>query len=96
MKMNLGNKATSELRTVFLSPLGVPNSQVPLYLVKEPSWGPMLLSTINRKLYMRRPSVPSHLTVNDLEMSNSKSPTFQRLISRKAAKLGNKRFPIDG
>ncbi len=28
--MNLRNKTTSEFRTVFYSPLGVPNSQVPL------------------------------------------------------------------
>ncbi len=32
MEMDLRNKATSELRTVFLSPLGVPNSQVPLHV----------------------------------------------------------------
>ncbi len=30
--MELRNKTTSEFRTVFRSPLGVPNSQVPLYL----------------------------------------------------------------
>ena len=31
-EMNLRNRTTSELRTVFRSPLGVPNSQVPLYI----------------------------------------------------------------
>ncbi len=31
IKMDLRNKTTSEVRTVFDSPLGVPNSQVPLY-----------------------------------------------------------------
>ncbi len=30
--MDLRNKTTSEFRTVFGSPLGVPNSQVPLYI----------------------------------------------------------------
>ncbi len=30
-QMDLRNKTTSELRTVFHSPLGVPNSQAPLY-----------------------------------------------------------------
>ncbi len=33
--MDLRNKTTSEFRTVFLSPLGVPNSQVSLYLIKR-------------------------------------------------------------
>ncbi len=31
-EMNLRNKTTSELRTVFHSPLDVPNSQVRLYV----------------------------------------------------------------
>ncbi len=32
IEMDLRNKTTSEFRTVFDSPLGVPNSQVPLYM----------------------------------------------------------------
>ncbi len=32
VEMDLRNKTTSELRTVFHSPLGVPNSQIPLYV----------------------------------------------------------------
>ena len=32
IEMDLRNKTTSEFRTVFDSPLGVPNSQVPLYI----------------------------------------------------------------
>ncbi len=32
--MDLRNKTTSELRTVFHNPLGVPNSHVPLYFIK--------------------------------------------------------------
>ncbi len=31
IEIELGNKTTSEFRTAFHSPLGVPNSQVPLY-----------------------------------------------------------------
>ena len=31
IEIDLTNKTTSEFRTVFHSPLGVPNSQVPLY-----------------------------------------------------------------
>ncbi len=34
-EMDLRNKTTSEFRTVFHSPLGVPNSQVSLYIVNE-------------------------------------------------------------
>ncbi len=30
--MDLRNKTTSEFRTVFDSPVGVPNSRVPLYI----------------------------------------------------------------
>ncbi len=33
IEMDLRNKTTSEFRAVFDSPLGVPNSQVPLYIV---------------------------------------------------------------
>ncbi len=33
IEMDLGNKTTSEFRTVFDSPLGIPNSQVPLYIL---------------------------------------------------------------
>ena len=33
MEMDLRNKTTSEFRTLFPSPLDVPNSQVSLYLV---------------------------------------------------------------
>ncbi len=36
VEMDLRNKTTSEIRTVFLSPLGVPNSQVALYIVPSP------------------------------------------------------------
>ncbi len=32
MEMDLRNKTTSEFRNVFHSPLGVPNSQVSLYI----------------------------------------------------------------
>ncbi len=32
IEMDLVNKTTSEFRTVSYSPLGVPNSQVPLYI----------------------------------------------------------------
>ncbi len=32
MEIDIRNKTTSEFRTVFHSPLGVPNSQVPLYV----------------------------------------------------------------
>ncbi len=32
IKIDLRNKTTSEFRTVFHSPLGVPNSKVPLYI----------------------------------------------------------------
>ncbi len=34
LQMHQRNKITSEFRTVFLSPLGVPNSQVPLYMIE--------------------------------------------------------------
>ena len=34
-EIDLRNKATSEFRTVFHSPLGVPNSQVSLYIVLD-------------------------------------------------------------
>ncbi len=34
IEMDLRKKTTSEFRTVFPSPLGVPNSQVSLYSVK--------------------------------------------------------------
>ncbi len=33
IEIDLRNKTTSEFRTVFHSPLGVPNSQVPLYVI---------------------------------------------------------------
>ncbi len=32
IEMDLRNKTTSEFRTVFHSPLGVSNSQIPLYI----------------------------------------------------------------
>ncbi len=35
IEMDLRNKTTSEFRTVFHSPLGVPSSQVPLYLYND-------------------------------------------------------------
>ncbi len=34
METDLGNKTTSEFRTIFHSPLGLPNSEVPLYYVE--------------------------------------------------------------
>ncbi len=60
----------------------------------------MLLLNINRKSYMGSPMALLHLTLSDLETSNSMSPKFQvkvkithrlqSLISRKRAELGNK------
>ena len=47
--------------------------------------GPMLLLHMNKKPYMGSPMEPSHLILNDLERSNSISPRFQSLISRKEA-----------
>ncbi len=37
---------------------------------------------------MGSPMAPSHLTLSDLERSNSRSPTFLSLISHKRAYLG--------
>ena len=37
---------------------------------------------------MGSPMAPSHLTLSDLERSNSRSPRFRSLISRKGAYLG--------
>ncbi len=39
IEMALRNKTTSEFRTVFDSPLGVPNSKVPLYIQRENARG---------------------------------------------------------
>ena len=38
IEIELRNTTTSEFMTVFHSPLGVPNSQVPLYYATETSW----------------------------------------------------------
>ncbi len=51
--------------------------------------GHMLLLSINRKAYMESPMTLSHLTLNDLERSISRSPRFQRFISHKATELGH-------
>ncbi len=48
----------------------------------------MLILHINRKPYMGSRMAPSHLTLGDLERSNSRSPTFRSLISHKRAYLG--------
>ncbi len=50
--MDLRNKTTSEFRTVFHSPLGVPNSQVPPY-TDQPSRCPVLhvLSSTPRRFF---------------------------------------------
>ncbi len=45
----------------------------------------MLLLNINRKPYMGSPVTLSHLTLSDLERSNSRSLRFQSLISCKGA-----------
>ncbi len=37
---------------------------------------------------MESPMTPSHLTLSDLERSNSKSLRFRSLVSRKGAELG--------
>ncbi len=50
--MDLGNKTTSEFRTVFHSPFGVPNSQVPLYVVLVfPSPTPLYFVLLYGKLF---------------------------------------------
>ncbi len=48
----------------------------------------MLLLNINRKPYVGSPMTLPHLTLSDLERSNSKSPKFRSLISHKGAELG--------
>ncbi len=52
--MDLRNRTTSELRTVFHSRLGVPNSQVPLYMVyKAGNWQPRLENEKHSKVLLR-------------------------------------------
>ncbi len=48
----------------------------------------MLPLTINRKPYMASLITPSHLTLSDLERSESRSPKFESIISHNGAKLG--------
>ena len=62
--------------------------QIMLVSRKGIKLGPMLLLTINRKPYIRSPMAHLHLTLSDLERSNSRSPIFQSPISRKGAELG--------
>ncbi len=45
---------------------------------------------VNRKPYMVIPMTSSHLILSDLERSNSRSLTFQSLISCKGAELGHR------
>ncbi len=47
------------------------------------------LLNINRKPYMGSPITPSHLALNDLEGSKSRSLRFRSLISCKGAELGH-------
>ncbi len=49
----------------------------------------MLLLNINRKAYKGIHMILSHLTLSDLERSNSRSLAFQSLISCKGAELGH-------
>ncbi len=49
----------------------------------------MLLLNINRKAYKESPMTSSHLTLSDLERSNSRSLRFWSLISCKGAELGH-------
>ncbi len=49
----------------------------------------MLLLNINRKAYKESPMTSSHMTLSDLERSNSKSLRFQILISRKSGASGH-------
>ncbi len=78
--MDLGNKTTSEFRTVFDSPLGVPNSQVSLYYHAVTPHGN---TCTNMKTYVGRPNVSLDLSPSDLERSISRSPIFQTSISHK-------------
>ena len=48
-----------------------------------------LLLDINRKSYMESPNTPLDLTLSEIERSKSRSPRFQRLISRYGATLGS-------
>ncbi len=50
----------------------------------------MLLFDTTRKPYMGSPITPSHLILNDLERSKSRSLRFQSLIFIIVAKLGYK------
>ena len=49
----------------------------------------MLLLNINRTAYMGSPMTLSHLTLSDLERSNSRSLRFRSLVSCKGAELGH-------
>ncbi len=44
---------------------------------------------LNRKPYMDSPMTSSHLTLNDLEMSKSRSLTLRNLISCNGTELGH-------
>ena len=47
--------------------------------------GPMLLLTINMKVYVASPITPWYLALSDLERSKSRSHRFQSLIFHKGA-----------
>ncbi len=49
----------------------------------------LLLLGTNRKSHMGSPTAPLNLTLSDLERSNSRSPKFGSLITRKGAYLGH-------
>ena len=60
-----------------------------LYLVKCAELGHKLLLNINTKEYIGRPMTLSHLILNDLERSNSRSLRFRSLMCCKGADLGH-------
>ncbi len=47
-----------------------------------------ILLDFNRNSYMESPTAPLHLTLSNLQKSNSRSLTFQSLLSRNGAELG--------
>ncbi len=49
----------------------------------------MLILNINRKTYKECPTTSSHLTLSDLQRSNSRSLTFWSRIYHKGAELGH-------
>ncbi len=49
----------------------------------------MLLLNINRKAYKESRMTSSHLTLSDLQRSNSRSLTFRSFIYHKGAELGH-------